>query len=313
MHLIRGLNNIRSEHFGCVATIGNFDGLHLGHQKVLKNLIAQAKKLNLPSLVITFEPLPQEYFLSHKAPARLLRLREKLTLLKDFGVDRVLCLRFNKNLADIPAQEFVTEILVKKLGVQYLIVGDDFRFGKNRAGDFILLQQIGQIHNFAVSSTETFLLDNARVGSSRVRAALAQGDLKLAAQLLGRPYTMSGHVVYGQQLGRQLGFPTINITLPHLVIPLRGVFAVWVHGLGNKPLPGAANIGNRPAVSGNRDWLEVHLLDFNQDVYGRFVAVEFVEKLRDELPFPSLEELTEQIALDVAQTREILNNGALFF
>lgn len=310
MEFIRGLHNIRPQHFGCVATIGNFDGLHLGHQKILQNVIAKAKQLNLPSLLITFEPLPREYFQGKNAPTRLLRLREKLILLKQFGIDRVLCLRFNHALANQSAQDFVTEILVKKLGIKYLIVGDDFRFGKDRAGDFALLQQMGETYGFEVSATDTVLFADERVGSSRVRAALAQGNLQLAAQLLGRPYTITGHIVHGNQLGRLLGFPTINIPLPHAAVPLCGIFAVWVHGLADHPLPGAASLGKRPTVDGKKDWLEVYILDFNQDVYGHFVEVEFVEKLRDELRFDNLDQLKTEIAKDVAQVRKILNNSA---
>jgi riboflavin kinase/FMN adenylyltransferase len=306
LELVRGLYNLRHHHSSCVATIGNFDGVHVGHKKVLANLTAQAKRLNLPSLVITFEPLPQEYFLGEKAPARLSRLREKLKLLEQYGVDRVLCLRFNSALANLEAEQFVIDILVNKLGIRYLIVGDDFRFGKKRAGDFRLLQEMGKQCDFDVAATETVLLDKERIGSSRIRVALAQGDLQLAAHLLGRPYRMSGHVVHGNKLGRELGFPTINISLPQLVIPLRGIFAVKIHGLSAKPLLGAASIGNRPAVDGKRDWLEVNIFDFNQEVYGRFVEVEFVQKLRDELNFNSLEELKNQIAKDVAQAKEIL-------
>lgn len=308
MQVIRGLHNIRDHHAGCVATIGNFDGVHLGHQKVLSNLIATARQLNYPSVVITFEPLPHEYFLKEKSPSRLLRFREKLNLFKQYGVDRVLCLRFNDSLANVEAQDFVRGVLIKKCGIRHLIVGDDFRFGKKRAGDFQLLQKMGRENGFVVTPTETVLLEGERIGSSRVREALASGNLKLAAQLLGRPYRMSGHVVYGNQLGRQIGFPTVNVPVPHRVLPLHGVFAVRVHGLAEGSLPGAANIGNRPAVSGKRNWLEVHLFDFNQDVYGRFIEVEFVEKLREELYFASLEELTAQIAKDVAKAREILNN-----
>jgi riboflavin kinase / FMN adenylyltransferase len=308
LEFIRGLSNIRSHHAGCVATIGNFDGVHLGHQKVLQNLIAHAKQLNLPALVITFEPLPQEYFLAKKAPARLSRLREKVTLLKKCGIDRVLCLRFNTELANLTAENFVKDILVKKLAVKHLIVGDDFRFGKKRAGDFALLQSMGKAHGFAVSATETMLLDGERIGSSRVRAALAQGDLKLAEQLLGRPYCISGHVVHGNKLGRELGFPTINIPLPHLVIPLRGIFAVKIYGLKETVLLGAASIGNRPVVDGKRDWLEVNIFDFNESVYGCFVIIEFIQKLRNELNFNSLGDLKTQIAKDVAQAKKILFN-----
>jgi|SRR6185312_4359009 len=285
----------------CVATIGNFDGVHLGHQKILQQVTEQANLLNLPSLVITFEPLPAEYFLKDKAPARLLTLKEKLILLNKYNISKVLCLRFNKALENLNAEKFVSEILVKNLKVKSLIVGDDFRFGYKRQGDFALLQQLGEIHDFTVTHTQTVLWDNERVGSSRVRAALATGNLTLAAQLLGRPYTISGHVIYGDQRGHQLGFPTANIPLRRLVSPLSGVFAVKADGL-----PGVANVGNRPTVDGKQSRLEVHLFDFNQTIYGRYLQVEFVHKIRDEQRFGSLEELKKQIELDAITAREIL-------
>jgi riboflavin kinase/FMN adenylyltransferase len=306
VELIRGLYNIRSRHAGCVATIGNFDGLHLGHQKLLQNLIVEARQLNLPSLVITFEPLPGEYFLKQQAPARLLRLREKLKLLQDCAIDRVLCLRFNQALANLSAEQFVADILVKQLAVKQIIIGDDFHFGKNRQGNFALLQKLGRQYGFQVTALAAATLNGERIGSSRVRAALLQGDLKFAARLLGRPYGISGHVIYGKQLGRQLGFPTINIPLPHQVLPMQGIFAVKVHGLDRQPLFGAASMGNRPAVDGTKNLLEVYLFDFNAVAYGRFVSVEFIEKIRDERYFASLETLKAQIAQDVARVREIV-------
>jgi len=307
MKLIRSLHNLNSSHHGCVATIGNFDGVHLGHQKILQQLIAKAKEFNLPSLVITFEPLPQEYFSAEKAPARLMKLREKIIALKEYGVDRVLCLRFNQKLASISAEEFVKTILVDKLGVRYLIIGDDFRFGHKRQGDFNLLQKMGMQFGFEVMPTETVLFNGERVGSSRVRNALAEGDLALAKQLLGRPYYLSGHVSYGEQLGRELGFPTANIFLHRKVLPLRGVFVVQVHGLGDKPLLGAANIGRRPTVDDEDFLLEVYILDFNQNIYGKFLQVEILRKLRGEEKFNSLEELKIQIAKDVEDTKKIYN------
>lgn len=308
MHLIRGIHNIKPQHHGCVATIGNFDGVHLGHQQVLKQLIAKGKELNLPTIVITFEPLPPEFFQGNKAPARIFKFTEKLSLLKQLKINRILVIRFNTKFSKVDAEDFVTDVLVKKLGIKALIVGDDFRFGHQRRGDFTLLQNMGEKHGFSVTPTETFLLNNERVGSSRVRKALAAGDLKLAAQLLGRPYSMSGHIVHGKKLGRTLGFPTLNIPLTHHISPVHGIFAVWVHGLDVKPLPGAASIGHRPTVNGTEDWLEVYLLDFNQDIYGKFVRVELVEKLRDELKFDSLDALTDQIAEDVRDTKNILDN-----
>lgn len=303
MKLIRDLVNLKSDYHGCVATIGNFDGVHLGHQKILQQLVAKAKQLNLPSLVITFEPLPQEFFSGEQAPARLMTLREKIVALKKYGIDHVLRLRFNKKLASIPAEEFVKKILVAKLGVRHLIIGDDFRFGYKRQGDFNLLQKMGAQFGFEVVPTETVLFDGERVGSSRVRNALAEGNIELAKKLLGRPYYLSGHVSYGEQLGRKLCFPTANIFLHRKVLPLRGVFVVQVHGLGDKPLLGAANIGRRPTVDDKDFLLEVYIFDFNQNIYGKFLQVEILHKLRGEEKFNSLEELKQQIAKDVEEAR----------
>ncbi len=306
MNLIRGINNIKSAQQNCVATIGNFDGVHLGHQKVLQQLVEKARAENLPALVITFEPLPPEFFHADQAPARLLLLREKIVQLKKCGVDRVLCLRFNTALASLAAADFVKTILVEKLHIHTLIIGDDFRFGHKRQGDFALLQKLGQQYGFAVVPTQTVKLDGHRIGSSVVRAALAEGDLGQAAILLGRPFTLSGHVIYGDQRGRQLGFPTANISLRRRVLPLLGVFAVRVHGLAEQPLPGVANVGRRPTVDGKRRLLEVYLLDFNREIYGKRIEVEFIKKLRDEKRFDSLEELKVQIERDVGEGRRVM-------
>lgn len=302
--IIRGLHNIKPKHLGCVATIGNFDGLHLGHQKVMSQLKEKAKLLKLPTTVITFEPLPQEYFQEGEVPARLLRFREKVQILQELGIDRVLCLRFDKKLASLPAEEFVTELLVKKLGVKWLIVGDDFHFGYKRHGNFYLLTELGLRYGFNVSNTHTVEIDEHRVGSSVVREALADGNFPLAKQLLGRTYSMYGRVIYGDSRGRELGFPTANIPLKRRVLPLQGVFAVWVRGLGPNPLPAVANIGTRPTVDGKRSLLEVYLLDFNENIYGRFLQVEFLKKLRDEQRFESFDALKAQIGKDVEEAKE---------
>lgn len=307
MELIRGIYNIKPQHKNCVATIGNFDGIHLGHQKVIQQLIATAKQLALPSLVITFEPLPQEYFRGDSAPSRILRFSEKLAVLKQLGVDRLLCLRFNAALAHLTAENFVTEILAERLGIKWLIIGDDFHFGYKRQGDFSLLQQMGKMLGFKVSNTETVTSNAQRVGSSHVRAALEQGNLSLAAALLGRPYTMSGRVIYGDQRGRQLGFPTANIPLQRQVIPIRGVYAVLVHGIEAKPIAGVANIGNRPSVDGIRSLLEVYLLNFDKQIYGYWLEVEFLQKLRDEQKFSSLDQLKAQIMRDVVDAEKYFN------
>ena len=304
MELIRGLHNIRPRHHGCVATIGNFDGIHLGHQAVIGQLAEEAAQLGLPSTLITFEPQPMEYFQPDKIPARLTRFREKLVALRRFAIDRVLSLAFNKQLAGMTADEFIQHILVDGLGVRYLVVGDDFRFGKGREGDFQTLQRAGAQHGFKVVNMHTFAIDEERVSSTRIRHALQQGDLAQAERLLGRDYRMSGRVVHGEKLGRQLGYPTANIFLHRKASPLQGIFVVEVYGLEGEPLPGVASLGTRPTVNGKKVLLEVYLLDFDRDIYGEHIQVSFLQKLRDEEKFDSLEALKAKIAEDVQRSED---------
>jgi riboflavin kinase/FMN adenylyltransferase len=310
MELIRGLHNLRPRHRGCVATIGNFDGVHLGHQFVIGQLAEKAAELGLPSLVMIFEPQPLEFFAPQRSVARLTRLREKLQALRRFAVDRVLVVRFNRAFADLAAQDFIDDVLVAKLGVRYLVVGDDFRFGHNRSGDYAMLQEAGRRLGFHVTHMHAFNVDGARVSSTRVRAALAAGDMALAEKLLGRSYRMSGRVAHGNKLGRQLGFPTANLFVHRHVTPVAGIYVVEMFGLDDDPLPGVASVGTRPTVDGTRCLLEVHLLDFNDDLYGRHVHVAFLKKLRDEERFESLEKLRDQIALDVQQARDYFQAAA---
>lgn len=304
MHLIRGLHNLTPSLRGCAATIGNFDGVHLGHQAVLGQLAERAAALGLPTAVILFEPQPQEYFAPDQAPPRLTRLREKLVALRRFSVDRVLCLRFNQQLAGLTAEQFVQQILVDGLDVRYLVVGDDFRFGKDRSGDFEFLVERGQQAGFQVAHMHSFALQGERVSSTRIRAALQAGDMRLAEQMLGRGYRMLGRVAHGDKRGRSIGFPTANLFLHRVNVPLRGVFAVEMYGLETEPLYGVANVGTRPTVDGSRTLLEVHLFDFIGDLYGRQVAVEFVHKLRDEKRFDSFVALKAQIEQDAQQARD---------
>ncbi|MES9820399.1 MAG: bifunctional riboflavin kinase/FAD synthetase [Candidatus Thiodiazotropha sp.] len=307
MQLVRGLHNLKPDHHGCVATIGNFDGVHLGHQSVFRHLMEMGADLDLPTTVVTFEPQPREFFQAASAPARLTRMREKLQAIQETGVQRVVVLEFNKRLAAMPAEAFVRELLVEGLGTRFLSVGDDFRFGRGREGDFDLLRRMGKEHGFEVENMNTYKVDADRVSSTRIRELLTLGDLNGAAQCLGRPYRLCGRVAHGNKRGRTIGFPTMNINMHRLVSPLHGVYAVKVGGLGDMGLPGVANIGNRPMVEGdNRYLLEVHLFDFNQDVYGEHVSVEFVQKLRDEQRFESFESLRQQIWRDAERAREIL-------
>lgn len=303
MELIRGLQNIRTEHHGCVATIGNFDGVHLGHQAVLGQLAEKAAELNLATALITFEPQPMEYFFPDKVPARLTRFREKIFALQRYSVDRVCCLSFNDALAKLSAEDFIQQVLVDKLGVKYLVVGDDFRFGANRIGTFDMLVEAGKMHGFQVVSMHTFEIDAERVSSTRIRVALEQGDMSGAEKLLGRRYRMSGRVAHGEKLGRELGFPTANIHLHRQASALQGIFVVEVFGLDSEPLQGVASVGTRPTVNETKALLEVFLLDFDQDIYGRYIQVSFLKKLRDEEKFNSLDELKKQIQMDVEQAQ----------
>ena len=303
MELIRGLHNLRPRHRGCAATIGNFDGVHLGHQAVLGQLSERAAELGLPMVLVTFEPQPQEFFSPATAPPRLTRLREKLEALRRYAVERVLVLRFDARLAALTADQFIQRVLVEGLDVRYLVVGDDFRFGRGRAGDFRLLQETGAREGFQVVNMHTFAIGGERVSSTRVRTALAQGDLEAAEALLGRPYRISGRVAAGEQRGRTIGFPTANIHLHRHQSPLQGVYAVELFGLEQEPLPGVANLGRRPTVGGTRLQLEVHLFDFDQQIYGRNVHVNFLRRIRDERTFESFDALRRQIDADAAQAR----------
>ena len=306
MRLIRGLHNLRDGDRGCVATIGNFDGVHLGHRTVFQKLLLRGRELGLPATVITFEPQPMEYFQPDAAPARLTRLREKLAAIHADGIDRVMLLEFGPRLAAMPADVFIEQLLVQGLGVRYLLVGDDFRFGRNRGGDFALLAAAGQQHGFQVENLHTITHGEARISSTRVREALDRGDLDQARQLLGRGYAMCGRVTHGDKRGRSIGFPTANINLHRRASPLRGVFAVMVHGLEQEALAGVANIGRRPTVDGAEERLEVHLFDFDGEIYGTHLSVEFRLRLRDEQRFESFGALKAQIARDAAAAREFL-------
>jgi riboflavin kinase/FMN adenylyltransferase len=288
-----------------VLAIGNFDGLHLGHRALLERLTNTARQHGLPPAVMTFEPHPRELFSPEQAPARLTSLREKLALLESCGIEEVFLLHFSRKLAGLTAEEFIERVLVQGLGARHLIIGDDFRFGKGRAGDFAMLQAAGLQHGFGVEAMHTIEIDGERVSSSAVRDILGAGDLEHAARLLGRPYSIAGRVVHGDKIGRKLGFPTANIQLKRKRVALTGVFAVTVSGLDKRHLPGAASLGVRPTLGlGLRPVLEVHLFDFDREIYGQHLTVHFLHKLRDEARYDSLEALTAQIARDVATTQD---------
>ncbi len=287
-----------------VLTIGNFDGVHLGHQALLQRLVDTARARGVAATVLTFEPHPREYFSPADAPPRLASLREKLLLLAANGVDRAHVCRFDARFAAVPAERFIEDILVRGLDVRHLIIGDDFRFGARRQGDFRLLQAAAEAHGFVVDAMHTLELGNERISSSAVRDALHAGDLARAARLLGRPYSIAGRVVAGDRIGRTLGYPTANIQMKHRKPPLSGVFAVSVEGLAPRHIAGVANVGVRPTVNDNaRPSLEVHLLDWTHDCYGAHLRVHFLDKQRDEAKFESVDALSRQIARDAEQAR----------
>ncbi len=304
MELIRDLCSLLPGHKGCVATIGNFDGVHLGHQAILRKLRARSSELQVPSVVVVFEPLPGEYFAPNDAPARLMSFREKFVALRDQGIDRLLCVRFDEKLSKMTAQRFGDEIFVKSLGIKYLIFGDDFRFGNNREGDILFAKELGKSRGFEAEAVETFYFEGSRVSSTRIREALADSEFDLATSLLGRPYSIEGKVIYGRQLGRLLGVPTANIELARSSSPLSGVYVVEVSGKYFRNAPGVANIGTRPTVSDSiRANLEVHLLDFSGEIYGQNIDVTFLSKLREEEKFESIDELKTNMEEDLRTAR----------
>jgi len=311
MTLMRDLDPSRLANQQSVVTIGSFDGVHLGHQSILQQVIDRAKTLNGLSVAMTFEPQPQEYFSAQTAPPRLMRLREKIEALLDFGVDLVVCMRFNEHLRQLTAEQFVNKVLVNGVKTQHLIVGDDFRFGCDRKGDFQMLEAMGRQQGFTVQDTQTVEVQSRRVSSTLVRELLQGSDFKQVGDLLGRSFTISGKVTYGQQLGRKLGFPTANLNLNRFRAPLAGVYAVWVEieGMAER-FKGAANVGVRPTIGDKvKPILEVHLLDFDQQIYGQRITVEFVHKIRDEQQFTSLDNLADSIGEDVKKINQWFDNN----
>ena len=302
MLVYRGFSHVAPK--ATVLTIGNFDGVHLGHRALLERLTDAAKHENLTPTVLTFEPHPREYFAPDSAPARLSTLREKLEMIADAGVEMAYVGHFNARFAALSAEEFIERILVGCLRVKHLIIGDDFCFGAGRRGDFEMLKQSGDHFGFKVDAMGCVTLRGERASSSAVRDALAGGRMEHAARLLGRPYSIDGRVVHGEKMGRQLGFATANIRIKHDKPPLTGVFAVEVHGLADGPHRGVANLGIRPSANQvARPLLEVHLFDFSRDIYGAHLNVRFVHKIRDEARFPNLEALKAQIALDAESAK----------
>jgi riboflavin kinase/FMN adenylyltransferase len=305
MRITHGFRPLGTPH---AVTIGNFDGLHLGHQAMISRLQDVARARGLPSCVLSFEPHPREFFAPEQAPARLSSLREKAECLQRVGIDRFHVFRFDRAFAALTPEAFIEQVLGRTLQARYVLVGDDFRYGAKRAGDFVLLKQAGRTLGFDAEFLPTVEVASERASSTAVRQALAAGELEHAARLLGRPYSISGRVVHGDKLGRDIGFPTANIQLKHNRPPLMGIFAVELCGLNGAPLPGVASLGKRPTVKGADavPVLEVHLFDFNADIYGRRVRVDFLHKLRDEAKYPDLDSLVAQIHRDVDNAKHFL-------
>ncbi len=311
MQIIRGLYNCQKKHQDSVITIGNFDGLHLGHQKMLEQLNTEANRLNTHRCLMTFEPLPREYFSKdHSSSARLMNRNEKIRVLSRFPSairpEYLMFLTFNQSLASMSAADFIEQILVDKLKIKSVIIGDDFRFGNDRQGDFTLLKEYGVKHQFAVSSIESHCIDDNRVSSSLIREALIDNRLADADKMLGRAYMICGHINHGAKLGRTIGFPTANIHLRRAETPLHGVYSVTMHSQKHGDVAGIANVGRRPTVDGKHVQLEVHLFDFEQTIYGERVCVSFQNKIRDEKKFESFDDLKQQIKLDCEQAKKLL-------
>lgn len=309
MKVFRGVPNAESR-APCALAIGNFDGVHLGHQALLAQLRVAANRLNIDAAVMSFEPHPRAYFAQlmgdiSKAPTRIANLRDNLSALKTAGVDRVIVEHFNAQFAALLPEQFVKEILVDALHVKFILVGEDFKYGAKRAGDIHSLKKAGEEYGFEVQVLATVNNEQGRISSSAVRSALASGDFELSKQLLGRPYQISGHVVHGQKLGRTMGFPTLNIRIAHHRPAIMGIFVVLVHGLSEQALPAVASLGVRPTVDDSgRILLETHIFDYSGNAYGKIIQVEFLKKLRDEEKYSTMEELTNAIHNDTEQAKQ---------
>ena len=291
---------------GSVVCIGAFDGLHLGHRALVRRAVGRAQTLGVPAVALSFEPLPREFFARDQPPPRLTLARGKVQGLRELGADGVGLLRFDAKLSAMTAEDFVRRLLVQRLAAREVWIGPEFRFGHKRGGDLPLLQAMGKELGFSAGEIEPVQALGERVSSTRIREALRAGDFLQAENLLGRPYAIGGRVVRGKQLGRTLGFPTANLRFPKTPA-LSGIYATWVHGLGDKPMASVSSFGTRPTVQGVEPLLEAHLFDFDGDLYGRHIEVEFVAKLRDELKFPDLPALTEQMHRDADNARRLLS------
>ena len=305
MELIRGLHNLKKQP-GCIVTIGNFDGVHLGHQEILKKLVSKSKKMGLPSLVVSFSVTPETFF--GRPKARLSSFRDKHLFLESMGVDKHLLIRFNKCFSELSASSFINQILVQKIGVKHCFIGDDFRFGKGRLGDFSMLKAASHKNNYTIDKLNSVLLDGLRVSSSAVRNFLTDGNFTGAEKFLGRPFSISGKVAHGDKLGRTIGFPTANISIHRKLSPILGVYSVLVK-LKSQTYNGVCNVGKRPTLGGKKTLLEVFIFDFNEEIYGEYVTVIFKQKCREEKKFESFDELKTQIKKDVEKSRLFFQNN----
>ncbi len=303
MQLIRGVHNLKAKHKGCVATIGNFDGVHLGHQQIINDLLHHAQKNQTKSCIINFEPYPQEFFLKDQAPARLSLTADKIHIYQNKNISQLLLLKFNNYLKNLTAETFVKKILVDGLNIKHLLVGDDFQFGKDRKGNFKLLKNMGKQYQFEVSNSNTIMQNNQRISSTRIRNCLIKGDLTTASKLLGRPFSICARVIHGQQRGRTIGFPTANLPIRRTNSPVQGVFAVQTIINGNT-INGVANVGKRPTVNGVDVLLEVHFFDLDKNLYGQRLSVNLLIKIRDEKKFDSFDLLKQQIQNDAKVARK---------
>lgn len=309
MRIVRGLLNARPSDRGCVVTTGNFDGMHLGHQAIFGRAVQRARELGVPPAVVTFEPNPREYLDPDNAPPCLMRLRDKAGALGRYGINRLVLLRFNEELRSWDARQFIDRVLDRALGAKQVVIGAGFTFGRRRSGNVDTLRDAGGRCGFGVDVVEPVGLDGERVSSTRVREALAAGRMDLVRRLLGREFRMSGRVISGRRLGRTLGYATANMRLHRSVLPVSGVFAVRVQGAGDGVMPGVASVGVRPTLGGGEPLLEVHLFDFGGDLYGRYLEVDFIERLRDEVRFPSVDAMIARIHEDASAARRILMAG----
>ena len=307
MQLIRGINNLKKQS-SCVLTIGNFDGVHTGHQEIIKKLVEKAHDLGMPSLVVSFSVTPESYF--GRPKARLSSFRDKHLFLKSMGVDKHLLIRFNSSFSQINAASFVENILVEKLKIRHCFIGDDFRFGKDRLGNHELLEKHSKPNNFIAEKVERVSFKNQRVSSSAVRQCLSSGNFSMAENLLGRPFAISGRVSHGDKKGRTIGFPTINVGISRKLSPVLGVFNVLVE-INKEVYYGVCNVGKRPTVGGEKTLLEVFIFDFKGDLYGEHVNIVFKHKSREEMRFGSFEELKQQITKDVESGKQYFKNSAI--